>query len=252
MDLLQVAKSNQKFRKLDASRRVLSISMRAGHTCPFARDCLARVDIVNGKRELVFGDNTEFVCFSAAQEHQYTGTYEARERNELLLKQAKKNGVGSVSELIERSLLNKMTRKQRRGAEPVLIRIHISGDFFALWYLDAWICVANRHPEWTLYAYTKALPLVRKRLEIIPSNLRLIASRGGTHDHLINVLGLREARVVFSKKEAETLGLPVDIDDSLAAYGDGDFALYIHGRQKKGTLAARAVAEFRKQKRGVA
>ena len=250
MQLLQVSKTNQKFNKL-TKRRVLSISLPAGRTCPFARDCLAWVEKdETGKRHLKTGKDAKHVCFAAANEEQYPGTYDARDRNLALIKATyKAGGVVAVAELIERSLDDKMTRKQKSGEDEILIRIHVSGDFFSLWYLDAWILVATRNPSWRLYAYTKALPLFMRRMEVIPTNFGFIASRGGTHDHLIKPSGLREARVVYSVKEAEEIGLPVDIDDSLAAYGDTDFALYIHGRQIKGSYAARAVAALKRLKR---
>ena len=52
---------------------------------------------------------------------------------------------------------------------------------------------------------------------------------------------LRYSRVVNSVEEAKELGLPIDVDDSLAWGSDDNFALIIHGQQPKGSEAAQAL-----------
>jgi hypothetical protein len=64
----------------------------------------------------------------------------------------------------------------------------------------------------------------------IPGNLILQASYGGKWDHLIAEHNLKSARVVWSTAEAEALGLQVDTNDRLAAYGSEPFAL-VENRQ---------------------
>ena len=66
--------------------------------------------------------------------------------------------------------------------------------------------VAQQHPELIFYGYTKALPFWAKRLHAVPANMKLVASRGGTHDHFIDMFGLRSARVVLSEREAGASG----------------------------------------------
>jgi hypothetical protein len=60
------------------------------------------------------------------------------------------------------------------------IRLHDSGDFFARWYYEAWLEVAERNPEITFYAYTKSIPFLD--WESHPSNLRVVQSMGGKRD----------------------------------------------------------------------
>src|SRR5262249_57583392 len=80
---------------------------------------------------------------------------------------------------------------------------------------DSWLEVARARPGTTFYAYTKALPFWARRLALLGTghasgavrNFVLTASRGGTHDHLIERHGLRSARVVLSEQEAAALGL---------------------------------------------
>lgn len=120
---------------------------------------------------------------------------------------------------------------------------------FALWYFDAWLEVGRRRPNWNIYGYLKALPFWVKRMDVMPPNVNPVASYGGTHDRLIAEHGLRFARVVHSQEEADLLGLEVDIDDSLAAYGKDSFALIIHSTQPKGSKSAAAVARINREKR---
>ena len=255
MRLLQVSSSNQKFKKLDSTRRVYSISLLAGHNCPFAKDCKSSAVVTDsGKLTIVDGPDTVFRCFSASQEAQYRLTYQARFRNGALIKKEyKENGTVGVADLLENSLLNHPRGKIRRAdMDSALVRPHISGDMFSMWYLDAWLILANRYPQWRIYFYTKALPLLKRRMEVLPANVHPIASKGGTHDRLIPSLlatgRVREARVVYSYAEATSLGLEVDVDDSLAAFGSASFALIIHSTQPKGSSAARAVQALKEMR----
>jgi hypothetical protein len=80
-------------------------------------------------------------------------------------------------------------------------------------------------------------------------NFVLTASYGGSDDYLIDELGLRSAKVVFSEAEAEKLGLEIDHDDSHAARPstrNQDFALLIHGTQPVGSEAAEALKLLKK------
>jgi len=113
-------------------------------------------------------------------------------------------------------------------------------------YFDAWIEYARRNPSRIFYAYTKSLPYWIARIDSIPANLSLTASRGGRMDNLINKYNLKEAVVVFSEEEAEKLGLEIDHDDSHAIANDGkSFALLLHGTQKAGSNASKSISAMR-------
>ncbi len=138
-----------------------------------------------------------------------------------------------MANLIEQALIVKRKIK--------LVRFHQSGDFFSQAYFDAWLMVAINHPEWIVYGYTKALPYWVKRLHSIPPNFKLVASRGGTHDYLIEMFGLRSVRVVLSEREAKRkCKLPIDHDDTHVWKHNGDFAIVIHGTQPAGSKAGKA------------
>jgi hypothetical protein len=105
------------------------------------------------------------------------------------------------------------------------IRIHGSGDFFNQKYFDAWIKVAKMHPDILFWAFTKSVELWIKRIEEIPNNLILQASRGGKQDLLIEKHNLKSATVFHTIADARASGLPIDTDDSFAMTNQGSFAL---------------------------
>jgi hypothetical protein len=95
------------------------------------------------------------------------------------------------------------------------IRIHDSGDFFADWYLDLWIGIAQVHPDVMFYAYTKEIELCKSRQ--YPDNFHLIYSTGGLQDHLIDPENDRHADVFPSTDAMEQAGyLSQDVSDLYA------------------------------------
>lgn len=115
-----------------------------------------------------------------------------------------------------------------------IIRPHVGGDFFNERYFKAWMKVASMFPDIHFYSYTKSLPYLVANADLIPSNYSMTASRGGRHDELIDIYGLKCAEVVFSVEEAEEKGLEIDYDERHAIIGKESFALLIHGTQPKG------------------
>lgn len=220
------------------NRDTAILSLPAGHTCPFAKGCRSSCDRVTGK--ITDGPDAKIRCYATGAECLFPKIRESRWKNFELLRSAR-TAIGMAS-LIEQSLIIKRKIK--------LVRFHQSGDFFNQAYFDAWLMVAQQHPEWIFYGYTKALPLWLKRLPLIPSNFKLVASRGGTHDNLIDMFGLRSARVVFSEREARRKWkLPIDHDDCHAWKYDKDFAILIHGTQPAGSKAGKAWYQLCKVKK---
>jgi hypothetical protein len=127
-----------------------------------------------------------------------------------------------------------------------ICRIHVAGDFFNQDYFDAWVGLAKLHTDRLFYAYTKSVVYWYRyaRQNRMPENLVLTASYGGRHDDKIGEYGLRYAKVIYAESEAETLGLPIDHDDSHAADPNlkgQSFALLLHGVQPKGSEASKAL-----------
>lgn len=226
LDTLKFRTGNAKLNK-----SIATFSLPAGHTCPFAKECLSKSDLLTGK--IIDGQHCRFRCFAATSEARATNVRKQRWGNFTILKDAKREK--KMGEIIQHSLPHGMDK----------IRVHVSGDFFNEWYYVAWLNVALNNPLVTFYGYTKALPFWVKYLRDIPNNFRFTASKGGTHDHLIGEYGLRSAEVVFSVEEAFDKGLEIDHDDSHAIAPNGkDFALLIHATQPVGTPAAAAWAKI--------
>ena len=213
-------------------KSITIFNLPAGHTCPFAKECLSKAHPLTGK--IVDGKHCRFRCYAASAESQYKNARNLRWHNFRLL--FRKTTL-EMADLLCGSLPKNTTT----------LRIHESGDFFNQAYFDAWLEVARRNPTILFYAYTKAIPFWVNRLDKIPSNLRLTASLGGTHDDLAEKHNLKTAFVAFSESEANVRGLPIDHDDSLA-YGpnENSFAHLIHGTQPKGSEASKARVSLRK------
>jgi hypothetical protein len=211
---------------------IYHFSLLSGYTCPGAHKCLAKVNLQTGK--IMDGPEADIRCYSAMMEAMYPNLRELRQHNTKLLSGKTKQ---EMIDLIDRSL----------PVHARFIRVHIGGDFFSEDYFLAWMEVASRHPGITFYAYTKSLPFWVKNMSKVPSNFMLTASRGGLHDALIDSHELRCAEIVFSESEANIKGLEIDHDDS-HAYGNDpkSFALLIHGSQKAGSPASKALSALRK------
>lgn len=211
-------------------RKVYSLDLLSGWSCPGACDCLARVHMLDGKRSLKDGPKTKFRCFSASQEVAYTNTYKARKHNFDLIKACR--GVKDILVLLQQSMPKNLG----------ICRWHVAGDFFKLSYMTAAIELARMNPDRLFYAYTKSLRFLSEFDMIDPQNGVLLpnflvtTSRGGKYDSMIPQLGVRTSTVVFN----EETELPIDHDDSHAATMGGDFALLLHGIQPAGSEASMA------------
>jgi hypothetical protein len=210
-----------------------TFSISAGHTCPFAKECLSKSNRLTGK--ITDGKHCRFRCFAASEEAVFPTVRRARWHNVDLLRSA--GSVEKMTTLIHKSLPKNVNT----------IRTHVSGDFYSESYFLAWLNVAYNNPLKVFYGYTKATPFLVKYKKHIPSNFKFTASKGGTCDNLISKHKLKSAEVVFSVKEAEEKGLEIDHDDSLAYGGNKSFALLIHSTQPAGSEAGKALSALKKQ-----
>lgn len=220
-------------KKIDKNTAIFDLP--AGHFCKFAKDCRSMADRKTGK--IKDGKNMKFRCFAASGESVFPPVRAMRWRNVDVIKKSKD---------IAKTLLDGIYYNNVQ--DMPIFRIHSSGDFYSQKYFDAWISIAMSFPNTIFYAYTKALPFWINRLDFIPENFILNASRGGTHDHLIDEYKLKSAEVVFTVEEAKQKGLEIDFDDHLAMFSKNSFALLIHGTQPAKSEAMKAVMKIRKEK----
>lgn len=220
-------------------KRVYSLDLLSGWTCPFAKECKSKVHVVDNKKVIKDGPHTKFRCFSASQEVVFTGVYNLREHNTKLLEK-ESNDLG-----IFNLLLKSMPK------DLGVLRFHVGGDFYNKNYFYAATQLALNNPDKLFYFYTKSLPYwiyYRDILDSIP-NIVPTASYGGSHDKLIKEEKLRYAKVVFSEEEAGKL--KIDHTDECAAnpkLKKKDFALLIHGIQPANSDASNAIKILKKNK----
>ena len=226
MNDLSFQKGNAKLGK-----SIFTFSIVSGFTCPFAKDCLAKVDRITGK--LTDGPDTQFRCFSASQEALFPAVRKSRWDNFEKIKAAIKDN--SLVSLILNSIPKKAT----------VIRVHVAGDFFSQAYFNAWMEVARNRTDIIFYAYTKSIRYWVNQLGNIPNNFKLNASYGGKDDSLIEQYNLKYAKVVYSVEQAGDM--VIDHDDTSAFMQDKSFCLLSHGVQPKGSVASKALSELKKK-----
>lgn len=222
-------------------KKVYSFDLLAGHSCPFASRCLAKVEVIDGKFKVVDGPNQDHRCYAAMLEVR-PNVYNLHSANYKALTSL--DTVDAIASVIQAAL----------PKDAGIIRIHSSGDFFNYTYFVAWLKVISHNPSVLFYAYTKCLPFWVRNIETIQRlpNLVLTASDGGTHDSMIIQHNLRQAIVAFSELEALESGLEFDDDDSHAAdpsKRQQSFLLLLHGSQPKGTEAGEALKAINRAKR---
>ena len=239
------------FSKNNAKLEWPYFSLPAGYTCPFATVCKnfpAKWEgpVKGGKwkkptsweKNIKPGPQAEIMCYAARAQGQYPATNIKAFKNLDLLKRVK------TKEKMANLIIKSMEYHGFAGTD--ILRIHEAGDFFSQDYLDAWIEVAKRMPQTLFYAYTVSLPYYMARKNSLPKNFKVIASMDKHNEKFIMDNDLRYSTVVGSEEEARELGLPIDVDDSIAWGSDDNFALVIHGSQPKGSEAAETLKQNRK------
>jgi len=241
MKLLKFSTGNGKLKNR------LIFNLPAGYACPHAGVCKTMADRATGQiYDLPQYTGTiadEYRCFAAMAETRPT-VRSARWHNwDLLRETMHMNGNQAMllRDLIDLSLAFQPAKK--------LVRIHESGDFWTENYMKAWMLVAHAHKDMKFYAYTKSLGMWYNLQHMIPSNFYLTASYGGTLDYLIPKhpeVFTRVAYVVYTEQEAADRGLEIDHDDS-HCLGDKPFALLVHGSQRAGSDAMKALTQRKKE-----
>lgn len=241
MNLLKFSTGNGKLKNR------LIFSLPAGYACPHAGVCKTFADRTTGlitdlPQYTGVEATDEYRCFAAMAETR-PAVREARWYNwDLIRETMHQNGnqAALIADLIDLSLMHQPKKD--------LIRIHESGDFFTENYMRAWMIVARRRPSQTFYCYTKSLGMWYNLRDFIPSNFYMTASYGGTLDYLIPKypdVFTRVAYVVYTEEEAALKNLAIDHSDELCL-GDKPFALLVHGSQRAGSDASKAIAQRKK------
>lgn len=245
--MLKFSKANAKTQRLygipglddylSGGRKVYSLDLSAGWTCPGANACKSKAVEKNGRYTIEDGPQCQFRCFAASQEVLFPSLRRLRQHNTDLIRQCK------TASKIRQCILASLPE------DIGVLRYHVGGDFFKATYLHAAIAVSLARPDIRFYGYTKSLnflcgvDMMDPSNGLVTENFLLTASVGGRYDSLIPQLGLRTASVVFSELEAGSL--PIDHDDSHAATTGGSFALLLHGTQPAKSEASIALRKLK-------
>ena len=170
---------NSKLKKtsIENNARVLNFSLPAYKTitgktvCPFAKDCIK-------------------YCYAQKGNYKYPSVvkglnnrYELSQTDEFVPKM-------NATIILER---------------PTHVRIHDSGDFYSIKYLQKWVQIAEHNKEVIFYAYTKSIKFFVDGL-LLPDNMKIIFSEGSKTDNLINAREHRHARIFKTSKELNAAG----------------------------------------------
>lgn len=113
------------------------------------------------------------------------------------------------------------------------VRIHSSGDFYSVEYLDKWVKIAMSNPSITFYAYTKSVSIVKdyESKNGLPKNLSITYSYGGVEDHLIDPKIDKHAIVIDDKADVP-IGYVDGSNDDFKVIFNKNVALKYHGKHK--------------------
>lgn len=174
--------------------RILNFSLPAYKTqnnkvvCPFAKDCVK-------------------YCYAQKGNYRYPSVKKGLNNRYELSKKEEFVTIMNANILLER---------------PTHVRIHDSGDFYSVKYLNKWIQIANDNKEVIFYAYTKSIPFFKTTKEmntnfLLPKNLIIIFSEGSKKDNLINTDTDRHSRIFKDINEMKKQGYINASDNDLNA-----------------------------------
>lgn len=133
---------------------------------------------------------------------------------------------------VQKELTPKIKTAKRQGKQLV-IRIHDSGDFYNVKYLNKWLKIIQNNPTVKFYAYTKMVSLFKKLT--VPNNFTVIFSEGGIVDNLIDCQKDRHSRVFPDKESLISAGYDDASKDDTVAFNSltGKIGLIYHGVKSK-------------------
>lgn len=156
---LRFSKGNHKL-----SSKILTWNLPPGWTCPNAGECIG-------------------YCYAQKATKRWKHVRVSRYHNFELSK--KDTFVSMVNDYL----------KRYKGK---IVRIHGSGDFYSIEYVEKWLQIIKDNPDIIFYAFTKSFDLFS--LDHLPSNFVLMQSTGSTIDHKID-WSHNTARVVDDIKD---------------------------------------------------
>lgn len=177
LNINQILTQNSKLKKTSKlnNKRVFNFgiiankSLEGKSTCPFAKGCLG----------------ADYKCYAQKGSYAWPSVKNAYNNRYLLSKQD--NFINIMNDAIQKKKVD-------------ILRLHDSGDFYSVDYLNKWVQIANDNKDVIFYAYTKSIPFFKRSKEmdttfLLPKNLIIIFSEGSKKDNLINTTKDRHSRI---------------------------------------------------------
>ena len=115
-------------------------------------------------------------------------------------------------EISKQNNFNSLMNAEIKKKKATHVRIHDSGDFYSVKYLQKWIQIAEFNPSIIFYAYTKSIKFFVNDLFpdtdtlALPDNMKIIFSEGSKTDNLINAREHRHARIFKTSEDLNAAG----------------------------------------------
>ena len=173
---LAISKGNRKI------GRTMNVSLPPIVTCANCKEC-------------------KFLCYDIKACLQYPNTViDARVRNLVILLKDRAEYFNRIDKAMSRRRTNKY------------FRWHVAGDIIDIDYFDNMVKLAEKHPDFICWTYTKNYKVVNSWIEshggnknALPKNLSVMFSEWRGME-MINPYGLPEFRVVFKDDEIKPVG----------------------------------------------
>jgi len=193
---MKLLTQNTKLKKTSIlnNARVLNFSIPAYKdlngklTCPFAKDCVK-------------------YCYAQKGNYRFSNVKKGQQKRYELTKTKEFVTIMNANILLER---------------PTHVRIHDSGDFYSIDYLNKWIQIAKDNKDVIFYAYTKSIKFFKlnKKMNhefLLPKNFKVIFYECSKIDKLINVANDRHAKIFKNVKDLINAGYINASDNDLNA-----------------------------------
>ena len=177
LNINQILTQNSKLKKTSKlnNKRVFNFgiiankSLEGKSTCPFAKGCLG----------------ADYKCYAQKGAYAWPKVKQAYNNRYLLTKQD--NFINLMNNAIQKKKVD-------------ILRLHDSGDFYSIAYLNKWIEISKANKDVIFYAYTKSIPFFKPSKKsdtnfLLPKNLKIIFSEGSKKDNLINTSKDRHSRI---------------------------------------------------------
>ena len=140
---------------------------------PAVFGCTTECHKTCAKAFLENGDATE--CY-AVKDYRYLNVVYARFLNMYYAMKEQETLKAYIIATIEKELKKRENKRSKNYKKPLFVRLHESGDFFNVSYLDLWLEIAKHFPQVTFYTYSKAFRVLEQRINSIPANLHILLS----------------------------------------------------------------------------